>query len=122
MSSTVEVTHRMGPRVAVRILPYKCPMLQDTMNPELISWCLEQIAVALYINPLGDLAAWDWLIGYPKEKMPILIANVMNGLDLTVDASWTDVITRGAALGKMVLANAVVSLFGSVGKAGSIPG
>ena len=33
MSSTVEVTRRVGARVAVRIFPYKCPMLQDTMHP-----------------------------------------------------------------------------------------
>jgi len=63
----------------------------------------QQIAVASYINPSGDPAAWNRLIGYPKTKMPILIANVVNGPDSTVDASWTDVITRASASGKTVL-------------------
>jgi len=63
----------------------------------------QQIAVASYINPSGDPAAWNRLIGYPKEKMPILIANVVNGPDSTADTSWTDVITRASASGKTVL-------------------
>ena len=59
--------------------------------------------MASYINPLGDPAAWDRLIGYPASKISILVANVTNGPDSTVDASWTDVITRGAVSGKTVL-------------------
>ncbi|KAL2837500.1 Spherulation-specific family 4-domain-containing protein [Aspergillus pseudoustus] len=35
----------------------------------------QQIAVALYINPLADPAAWKRLIAYDPEKMPILVAN-----------------------------------------------
>lgn len=35
--------------------------------------------------------------------MPILIANVVNGPDSAVDASWTDVISRASASGKTVL-------------------
>ncbi|KAF5865065.1 hypothetical protein ETB97_005306 [Aspergillus alliaceus] len=31
----------------------------------------QQIAVVSYINPLADPAAWDRLIEYPVEKMPI---------------------------------------------------
>ncbi|KAE9364361.1 hypothetical protein N431DRAFT_355154 [Stipitochalara longipes BDJ] len=69
----------------------------------MISWCLEQIAVASYIDPLGDPADWDRLIGYPSSQISILVANVANGPDSTVDTSWADVITRGVASGKTVL-------------------
>lgn len=64
---------------------------------------LEQIAVASYINPLGDPAAWNRLIGYPSKKMPILVANVVNGPDSAVDQNWADVIQRASASGKIVL-------------------
>ncbi|KAB8211919.1 fibronectin type III domain protein [Aspergillus parasiticus] len=63
----------------------------------------QQIAVASYINPLADPAAWDRLIKYPLEKMPILVANVVNGPDSAVDKTWTDVIDRASASGKTVL-------------------
>ncbi|KAE8332768.1 fibronectin type III domain protein [Aspergillus sergii] len=63
----------------------------------------QQIAVASYINPLADPAAWDRLIKYPLEKMPILVANVVNGPDSAVDKTWTDVIDRASASGKIVL-------------------
>lgn len=64
---------------------------------------LEQIAVASYINPLGDPAAWDRLVKYDHGKIPILVANVVNGPDSTVDNSWTKVIDQGSASGKTVL-------------------
>ncbi|OGM49583.1 hypothetical protein ABOM_001752 [Aspergillus bombycis] len=63
----------------------------------------QQIAVASYINPLADPAAWDRLITYPLEKMPILVANVVNGPDSAVDKTWADVINRASASGKIVL-------------------
>lgn len=63
----------------------------------------QQIAVASYINPLADPSAWNRLIEYPLAKMPILIANVVNGPDSAVDAGWTDVISRASASGKTVL-------------------
>ncbi|RDW70549.1 uncharacterized protein DSM5745_08060 [Aspergillus mulundensis] len=63
----------------------------------------QQIAVASYINPLADPAAWNRLIAYDSDKMPILVANVVNGPDSAVDSDWEDVITRGAASGKTVL-------------------
>jgi hypothetical protein len=59
--------------------------------------------VASYINPLGDPAAWNRLIGYSPEKLPILIANVVNGPDSAVDTNWADVISRASASGKTVL-------------------
>ncbi|PKY04114.1 fibronectin type III domain protein [Aspergillus campestris IBT 28561] len=63
----------------------------------------QQIAVASYINPLADPAAWDRLINYPTKKMPILVANVVNGPDSAVDKTWADVIDRASASGKTVL-------------------
>ncbi|KAF4151955.1 hypothetical protein CNMCM6069_002810 [Aspergillus lentulus] len=45
----------------------------------------QQIAVTLYINLLGDPAAWNRLIVYDVKKMPILVANIMNGLDSALD-------------------------------------
>ncbi|KAE8358366.1 Spherulation-specific family 4-domain-containing protein [Aspergillus caelatus] len=63
----------------------------------------QQIAVASYINPLADPAAWDRLIEYPVEKMPILVANVVNGPDSAVDKTWEDVIERASDSGKTVL-------------------
>ncbi|KAJ5423592.1 hypothetical protein N7491_008808 [Penicillium cf. griseofulvum] len=63
----------------------------------------QQIAMASYINPLADPAAWNRLIGYDSDKMPILVANVVNGPDSAVDSDWQDVITRGAGSGKIVL-------------------
>jgi hypothetical protein len=64
---------------------------------------LEQIAVVLYINPLADPAAWNRLIEYPVKKMPILVANVVNGPDSAVDKTWADIINRASASGKTVL-------------------
>ncbi|EPS26948.1 hypothetical protein PDE_01888 [Penicillium oxalicum 114-2] len=63
----------------------------------------QQVAVASYINPLADPSAWDRLVGYSSSKMPILVANVMNGPDSVVDDHWTDVIQRAAGSGKTVL-------------------
>ncbi|RAL02336.1 uncharacterized protein BO80DRAFT_472333 [Aspergillus ibericus CBS 121593] len=63
----------------------------------------QQIAVASYINPLSDPAAWDRLIAYDVKKMPILVANVVNGPDSAVDTNWQDVIQRASNAGKTVL-------------------
>ncbi|KAL3473266.1 Spherulation-specific family 4-domain-containing protein [Aspergillus californicus] len=43
------------------------------------------------------------LIAYDPDKIPILVANVVNSPDSAVDSDWTGVITRGAASGKTVL-------------------
>ncbi|CAG8882975.1 unnamed protein product [Penicillium egyptiacum] len=63
----------------------------------------QQIAVASYINPLADPSAWNRLIGYSVDKMPILVANVVNGPDSTKNTNWVDVIDRASASGKTVL-------------------
>ncbi|PYH49859.1 uncharacterized protein BP01DRAFT_286874 [Aspergillus saccharolyticus JOP 1030-1] len=63
----------------------------------------QQIAVASYINPLSDPAAWDRLIQYDAHKMPILVANVVDGPGSAVDVHWQDVIQRAADANKTVL-------------------
>ncbi|OQD78925.1 hypothetical protein PENANT_c071G04858 [Penicillium antarcticum] len=80
-----------------------CPMPSSSGSSDSNAADGQQIAVASYINPTGDPTAWDRLVGYDESKMPILIANVVNGPDSTVDASWTKVIDRGSASGKTVL-------------------
>ncbi|KAH8902036.1 hypothetical protein BR93DRAFT_888140 [Coniochaeta sp. PMI_546] len=62
------------------------------------------VAIASYINPTGSKGAWDRLIGYPNNKMPILCANVVNGPGAKpADEDWQDVINRAAGSGKIVL-------------------
>lgn len=61
------------------------------------------IAVASYIDPVADPDAWNRLIGYPNSKLPILVANVVNGPDVSLHTSWQDVIDRASAAGKIVL-------------------
>ncbi|KAE8348480.1 Spherulation-specific family 4-domain-containing protein [Aspergillus coremiiformis] len=63
----------------------------------------QQVVVASYINPLADPAAWDRLIRYPVKKMPILVTNIVNGLDSAVNKTWAGVIDRASAFGKTVL-------------------
>ncbi|KAJ5475502.1 hypothetical protein N7539_007789 [Penicillium diatomitis] len=78
-----------------------CPYLSSNGSDSSASG--QQVAVASYINPLADPSAWNRLVGYSPKKMPILVANVMNGPDSAVDSDWTDVITRAAGSGKTVL-------------------
>lgn len=63
----------------------------------------QQIAVASYISPLADPAAWTRLIGYSKDKVSILVANVVNGPDTQVDDAWKSIIDQAHASGKTVL-------------------
>jgi hypothetical protein len=63
----------------------------------------QQIAIASYINPVADPGAWNRLIGYPNSKLPVLVANVVNGPDSAYDKDWKDVIGRAAAAGKTVI-------------------
>ncbi|KAJ3542677.1 hypothetical protein NM208_g3972 [Fusarium decemcellulare] len=63
----------------------------------------QQIAVASYISPLADPETWNWLNSYPKSKVPILVANVVNGPDVEVNEPWKKVIDRAAASGKIVI-------------------
>lgn len=52
----------------------------------------QQIAIASYTNPLGNPIAWERLISYDSKKLNILVANVLNGSNYVVDASWNSVI------------------------------
>ncbi|KAL4745205.1 hypothetical protein BDW72DRAFT_211670 [Aspergillus terricola var. indicus] len=63
----------------------------------------QQIALASYIHPLGDPAAWNRIIGYPSDIVSVLIANVLNGPDTTVNEAWADVINRAYASGKRII-------------------
>ncbi|KAL4733002.1 Spherulation-specific family 4-domain-containing protein [Aspergillus similis] len=63
----------------------------------------QQIALASYIYPLADPAAWNRIIGYPSDIVSVLIANVLNGPSTTVDEAWADVINRAHASGKRII-------------------
>ncbi|PYH81051.1 fibronectin type III domain protein [Aspergillus uvarum CBS 121591] len=63
----------------------------------------QQIALASYINPLADPAAWTRMIDYTSDKVSVLVANVLNGPDTTVNEDWEKVILRANAAGKRVL-------------------
>ncbi|QIW96307.1 hypothetical protein AMS68_001825 [Peltaster fructicola] len=64
----------------------------------------QQIAIASYINPIADPAAWDRLIAYDSTKVPVLVANVLNGPDAQINTAWKGVIDRAVASGKKVIA------------------
>jgi hypothetical protein len=63
----------------------------------------QQIAIASYINPLGDPASWSRLLAYDTGKVSVLVANVLNGPDYVVDDSWKAVIDQAAAQGKKII-------------------
>lgn len=62
-----------------------------------------QVAIASYIHPLDNPGAWDRLIGAPNDAVPVLVANVVNGPDITVNEDWKRIIDRTAASGKIML-------------------
>ncbi|KAJ0413256.1 fibronectin type III domain protein [Aspergillus carlsbadensis] len=63
----------------------------------------QQIALASYINPLADPVAWDRMIDYPSDMVSVLVANVLNGPDTTVNGDWAKVINRAYTSGKRIL-------------------
>ncbi|CBF79022.1 putative spherulin 4 family protein [Aspergillus nidulans FGSC A4] len=63
----------------------------------------QQIAIASYINPLGDPASWERLLAYDTNKVSVLVANVLNSPDYVVDDSWKSVIDQAASQGKKIL-------------------
>ncbi|KAF4166807.1 hypothetical protein CNMCM6936_005969 [Aspergillus lentulus] len=63
----------------------------------------QQIALASYVNPLADPVAWDRMIAYPSSKVSVLVANVLNGPDTTVNEDWAKVIDRAHTSGKRIL-------------------
>lgn len=63
----------------------------------------QQIAIASYIDPSSNKAAWDRLVAYDAKKVSVLIANVNNGPDETVKPAWKDVIDRSVKSGKKML-------------------
>ena len=63
----------------------------------------QQIAIASYINPLGDPASWQRLFAYDSQKVSVLVANVLNVPDYVVDKDWKSVIDQAAGQGKKIL-------------------
>ncbi|KAL2856115.1 SGNH hydrolase-type esterase domain-containing protein [Aspergillus pseudodeflectus] len=63
----------------------------------------QQIAIASYINPLGDPASWERLLAYDTQKVSVLVANVLNGPDYVIEDSWKSVIDRAASQGKKII-------------------
>jgi hypothetical protein len=63
----------------------------------------QQIAIASYINPMGDPASWERLLAYDTQKVSVLVANVLNGPDYVIEDSWKSVIDRAASQGKRII-------------------
>ncbi|KAL5322831.1 hypothetical protein ACEPPN_010810 [Leptodophora sp. 'Broadleaf-Isolate-01'] len=63
----------------------------------------QQIAIASYINPLGEPATWQRLLAYDSNKISVLVANVLNGPDYIVEDNWKLVIDQAAGQGKTIL-------------------
>ncbi|KAF3388696.1 hypothetical protein F1880_004322 [Penicillium rolfsii] len=66
----------------------------------------QQIAIASYINPLGDSASWERLLLYDTQKFSLVVATVLNGLEYVVDKYWKSMIDQAASQGKKILGNA----------------
>ncbi|KAF2792903.1 hypothetical protein K505DRAFT_350304 [Melanomma pulvis-pyrius CBS 109.77] len=110
------IVHIDGIRSAVKQLdaPWSCSLLvkEDSLGCACtdvplpttpISTAGQQIAVASYIHPLADSDAWARLIKYPKEKVSVLVANVVNGPDTAVNDDWKKVISKAFDNGKKVI-------------------
>jgi hypothetical protein len=63
----------------------------------------QQIALASYIHPLADPDAWVRLFQYPNDKITVLVANVLNGPDSTLNTDWQTTINKVIASGKTII-------------------
>lgn len=63
----------------------------------------QQIAVPSYIHPKDNPTAWKQLIHYDKSKLSILVANIVNGPDTTINQDWSYAIRNASMAGKKVL-------------------
>lgn len=63
----------------------------------------QQLAIASYINPIGDSDAWTRLLSYDTSNVSLLVANVMNGPDYVVEPNWASVISKAASSGKRII-------------------
>ncbi|KAL4733318.1 hypothetical protein BDV11DRAFT_175809 [Aspergillus similis] len=52
------------------------------------------MTLATYINQLADPTAWNRMIDYPSDMVSVLVANVLNRPDMTVNEDWVKVINR----------------------------
>jgi hypothetical protein len=49
------------------------------------------------------MEAWGRMIGYPPDKVSVLVANVLNGPDTTINEAWKKVIDDAHANGKTII-------------------
>lgn len=100
---------KIGPEVAAAAIAasissqYGSPTATATAVPAPGSLGSQQLAIASYIDPLADPDAWTRLVGYSANKVSVLVANVVNGPDSTINTNWKTVIDQAAASGKTVL-------------------
>jgi hypothetical protein len=73
------------------------------------------VAVPSYINPAGDPATWNTLVGSSSDKVGVAVANVLNGPGSETVAAWTGVINRTHASGKRVLGYVDTGYLGQTG-------
>ncbi|MEW1720135.1 spherulation-specific family 4 protein [Streptomyces sp. NPDC093109] len=82
--------------------------LEELLDEAMADWgssagSSQMVAIASYIHPGADPAAWNRLIGARSDKVSVMVANVLNGPDSKRNTAWADVINRGHASGKRVL-------------------
>jgi hypothetical protein len=63
----------------------------------------EQIALATYIDPGANMDVWNRLIEFPADKVSVLVADVVNGPDSSVNPGWKKVLPKAKASGKTIL-------------------
>ncbi|CEJ81868.1 hypothetical protein VHEMI01975 [[Torrubiella] hemipterigena] len=63
----------------------------------------QQIAVPSYIHPKDNPTAWKQLIAYDRTKVSILVANVVNGPNVSINHDWSTTIHNASMAGKKVL-------------------
>ena len=76
----------------------------------------QQLAVAAYIHPQADPAAWERIIKATPGKVGIMVANVLNGPDHVPKDYWTGVIKRAHAAGIRVLGYVDTGYLGTTGQ------
>lgn len=63
----------------------------------------QQIAIPSYIHPKDKPEAWSELLSYPRDKVSVLVANIANGPNVTVNEDWAPIISKASANGKKML-------------------
>jgi len=63
----------------------------------------QQIALASYIHPLADPDAWTRMLAMDKNKVSVLVANVLNGPDAKLNDDWNTAIKNAVSSGKRII-------------------